>query len=206
MDVNKAFLIAISEDNPEGLTDVITEDNVNQPLLISMAPFLLACNSGSMNCLKYFISQNCDVSIKGILGTNALMQAALCQKIEVVRYIAERNPEMLGQTDDAGRSVLNYAAETGYLPIIKLLMEKYGNMLAESKENPIYSASSRNHIEAVKYIASKHRYSDILTRLVKFDELTREILEALIGASIDFSVKDEHGKICLDYAGSISDF
>ena len=140
MDVNKAFLIAISEDNPEGLSDVITAENVNEPLLISMPPFLLACNSGSMNCLKYFISQDCDVNVKGILGTNALMQAALSTKIDVVEFVADSHPEMLEQTDDAGRNVLNYAAETGYMPIIKLLMEKFGSQLPESKENPIYSA------------------------------------------------------------------
>ena len=197
MDINKAFLIAISDDNPEGLSDVITNSNVNQPLLISMPPFLLACNSGSMNCLKYFISQGCDMNIKGILGTNALMQAALSQKIEVVSFIAESNPEMLGQTDDAGRSVLNYAAETGYMPIIKLLIEKFGNQLATSKENPIYSAASRGHIEAVKYIATKYRDTDIVIRLIKFDEMTSELLEALIGASVDFSACDEHGKDCL---------
>lgn len=75
--------------------------------------------------------------------------------IDAIKAFLDENPEQISIRDDNGRSMISWAAQQGYINMIKLLIEKGADINScdeRSKETPLHNAIGQDNIEAAIYL------------------------------------------------------
>ena len=100
------------------------------------------------------------------------------------------------------------ASQNGHVEVLKVLVEFHADLNKSNNDGwrPIHSASARGHVDVVKYLISqgvelnvceKQRHHSPLMVCILSREFKVEIMEALLGAGADWTLKSKFGKNCL---------
>lgn len=129
-------------------------------------PLMVACQCGQLEIVAYLVSEeginpnDCNVT-----GMNCLHHAAMSKDgLAVVKYLIEECKCALQRTS-TGDSPQHCAAYNGNLATLQFLYERLHcdlNPTNHDKLTPLHYASSRGHLEVVKYIINVQGCSDLI--------------------------------------------
>lgn len=98
------------------------------------------------------IPNNLDTPFTQYGNNTLLILATQHNSILLVRELLEQGADV-NAVGDGQFTALHYAAKYGYLEIVKLLWEKYANLLDNyNHETPLHLAASNNHLEVIQYL------------------------------------------------------
>ncbi|CAO2654999.1 Nn.00g117320.m01.CDS01 [Neocucurbitaria sp. VM-36] len=139
----KTYFDAIENGNVElvaafsgaGLTTIQTTDKQGR------TPLLAAIEAGHTHMARYLLDVGADMNAYGIIATTTLGPARFGKKNEQHTY----------------RTPIQFAAQTGHLPIVKLLIERGADdaLIAPDGELALRLAASNGHREVVDYLPSR---------------------------------------------------
>ena len=95
-----------------------------------------AAKSGSLEVLKYFIQNACDVTSKTKRNKNSLYTAGKRGYLNLCKTLLEIFNFDIHTTDDDGYNVLHYATESGNLKLFYYIKEYWSNAYRNAKDNP----------------------------------------------------------------------
>ena len=173
------------------------------------SPYLVAGFSGSVELVKFLISQGCDVMDKNSKGQTVLHIACDKGKLELAQYLVEKYPDMLTIRDKTGRSPYLFAGFSGSVELVKFLISR--GCVVMDKDNyghtVLHYACDKGKLELAQYLVEK--YQDFLTirdntghspYLVAGFSGSVELVKFLISHGCDVMDKDSVGRTVLHYA------
>src|SRR2546422_3609061 len=105
-------------------------------------------------------------------------------------------PQFQTQVDDTGATPLHYAAEHGYLAVVKLLLEHKADVNAKARtgRTPLFAAADFNRLEVVKLLLTHQadpgvKASDETPLGMAMRNQNPEMMKALLAAGADVNVK-----------------
>jgi ankyrin repeat protein len=146
------FLSAIRQDNPATLKGLLVRGfDANTPDPKGQHSLYLALSEGSLKAAQVLISwPKIDVNRLNAKGESPLMLAALKGYQELVEQLIKRGADV----NKTGWTPLHYAASSGQLPVISLLIEHSAYIDAESPNGttPLMMAAMYGSPAAVKLL------------------------------------------------------
>lgn len=142
--------------------------------------FNSAVRGKHIEIVKYLVKKHKDAIRKFVV--NAILNAVEIEEFDIVKYLITEGG---ADVSDYGEDVLYDAAKKGKIDIVKCLVEEHGVNINETTDGdryPIEIAIKNNHVEVVKYLASKssiqdqfeicyyagrHGYREIINHLLK---------------------------------------
>ena len=117
-----------------------------------------AARGGSLDCLKYLISQGMNTRSKN--GQSILHQAAYCGHESVVRYLCENYFQLLSCKTTHGQTALFAAVDGGHLDILRyLLSQEMDPKETDRKGHTILHAAARNgKADIVRYLCTNFKF------------------------------------------------
>ena len=199
----------------EGYKELVQYLVVSYPDILTIrdkwgqSPFLVSGYSGSVELVKYLISKGCDVMYKDNDGETILYKACDENKLELVKYLVEKCPELLTMRDEDGQSPILVAGKSGSVELVKYLIAKQCDVLDQDDNglSVLHYACKVGNTEVVQYIVEN--YQDVLT--IRNKELLSpfivagfsgsvELIKYLISKECDVLDKDNGGITVLHYA------
>jgi hypothetical protein len=123
---------------------------------IAPAPLHQAAGDGDLAQVKELLSKGTDVNGRDVLGSTALMFAALGGNIEVCKLLTENKADINAKNND-GVTALMFASAQGFLPVVEFLVEKGADVNVADKDGrsalSYAKADGREHVE--KFLAAK---------------------------------------------------
>ncbi|KAF8039216.1 hypothetical protein BT93_B1694 [Corymbia citriodora subsp. variegata] len=116
----------------------------------------LAVESGDVKVLGVLLAEPLDPS--RIQGVSPVHAAVLHGKLDMLREISRRNPELFGLKDDRGGTPLHLAAYINYYDGIRFLLEKFASSAVEYDRDghfPIHVACKQGHVQAIKELVQQ---------------------------------------------------
>lgn len=135
--------------------------------------------------------------------------AAYSGDIEKVRNILERQPTAVDATDNLGWKPIHYAARTGHLDIVKLLLDFKAEVDAKVEARtpdgpagwtPLHLAAERGRVSVVKLLIERGaniEAKDVLNRTPLFlaaIEGQLEVVKLLVESKAEINVRDKYGR------------
>ncbi|XP_039160997.1 protein ACCELERATED CELL DEATH 6-like [Eucalyptus grandis] len=114
-------------------------------------PVSLAVERGNVEVLRLLLAEPLDLS--RIEGVSPVHAAVLHGKLDMLKEISERNPDLFGLKDDRGGTPLHLAAYIDYHDGIRFLREKFTSSTVEYDRDghfPIHVACKQGHVQAIK--------------------------------------------------------
>lgn len=140
--------------------------NINAPLFSQWNPLLMACQSGSMDCVQFLLNKGADLHVK-CNDVTCLMAACdsvgdSAKVMAVVRHLLDLNVDM-NHTDFRGRTALMYAAQSGQLEAVRhLAMWTRINTVDVYGRSALFYAVESNHIEVVRALLDAGAKTDVI--------------------------------------------
>ena len=154
-------------------------------------PLFEACDNGYLDIVQYLLKNGSDINAVNSKGTRrkmtCLMAAAQEGHYDVVQYLLYVKKEnkylssFINTADPIGATALFYAAEKGYLEIMKLLLDNGACMLINSESwfiAPLIVASHRHQSHIVDYflLDETSKYLTLLQRIEALESLALSFL------------------------------
>ncbi|KAI6672985.1 hypothetical protein NL676_000891, partial [Syzygium grande] len=114
-------------------------------------PVSLAVESGNLEVIRLLLAEPIDLS--RMQGVSPAHVAVLHGKLDMLKEISKRNPELFGLKDDRGGTPLHLAAYINYCDGIRFLREKFSSTAIEYDRDghfPIHVACKQGHVQAIK--------------------------------------------------------
>ncbi|KAL3853729.1 hypothetical protein ACJMK2_017246 [Sinanodonta woodiana] len=117
----------------------------------------LCAKGGSISVMELFLQAGLDIKARATCGNNALHQAALSKKLEMVNYLIKKCPQLIHMTENEGFTALHGAAKAGDVEVIESLINAGSDILASNKDgtNVFHMAVSHDRLPAVQYLMDK---------------------------------------------------
>ena len=121
------------------------------------SPYLVAGFSGSVELVKFLISQGCDVMDTDSDGQTVLHKACYQGKLELAHYIFEKYPDMLTIRDKGGRSPYLVAGYSGSVELVKFLISQGCDVIDKDSDgwNVLHYACVEGKLELAQYLVEK---------------------------------------------------
>ena len=166
------------------------------------SPYLVAGYSGSVELVKFLISQGCDVRNKDSNGQTVLHNACQEGKLELAQYLVENYSDMLTIRDNAGRSPYVVAGYSGSVELVNYLTSKGCDVMEKSSNGwtVLHNACKEGKLELVQHLVEN--YPDMLTIRDKAGKTpylatgfsgSVELVKFLISRGCDVRDKDSEG-------------
>lgn len=112
---------------------------------------------------RYIVETDISEGVKYGAGVKEIVVAAARDDFDLVKYIADRRPDLVNARDDDGSNALFFAVRRGNYQVVKLLIEKKIDMNYTNKsgETPLTIACAVNNPEIVKLLCSKKAFTGI---------------------------------------------
>ncbi|XP_048257852.1 ankyrin repeat domain-containing protein 50-like [Haliotis rufescens] len=135
----------------QGGTDINCKDKIGR------TPVMWAAGNGHKEVVELLVSKGAKVSIVDRFGNNILHSAGRGGDVEVVQYVLSHDMVDINGRGSCRRTPVMLAAEKGHIEIVKLLVDKGGDMSLVDKghENILHLACLCGQIEVVKYVLSQ---------------------------------------------------
>ncbi len=137
------------------------------------------------------VQRDVDINAVDSEGNSLLMMAAFHGKVDIAQWLLG-NGAAVDQEDDYYKTALVYAADQGYAPVVKLLLEHGADINRVDKLSqwkPLDYAVARDHEEVVKIILD-----------LKNNEITQEDRQAASEKTKNSQIKT----LLLDGTGQLS--
>jgi ankyrin repeat protein len=107
--------------------------------------------------VKYLVKKHKDAIRKFVV--NAILNAVQIEEFDIVKYLITEGG---ADVSDYGEHVLYDAAKNGNIDIVKCLVGEHGVNVdtTDNDRDPIEVAIKKNHVEVVKYLATKSSIQD----------------------------------------------
>ena len=101
-------------------------NNINQSDGFGYTGLIWACQKGNLDMVTLLVGQGkADLMVKDNNGASCLYRAAKHNHLPVVRYLSEKNPHLLHESDYEGRTPLWTASFHGHDDIVKFFFRPY---------------------------------------------------------------------------------
>ncbi|MDM0110929.1 ankyrin repeat domain-containing protein [Variovorax sp. J22R133] len=151
-DANVDFFRAVRSDNPGGVKDMIAQGfDPNVKDESGQTALLLAMREPAPRVIQVLVdSPKVNIDGRNSKDETPLMMAALKGQQDLVVKLLARDADV----NKTGWTPLHYAATSGNVPIMKILIEKYAFIDAQSPNGttPLMMAAMYGSAEAVKYL------------------------------------------------------
>ncbi|KAL3861995.1 hypothetical protein ACJMK2_008001 [Sinanodonta woodiana] len=133
-------------------------------------PAHYAAQSGNIAVLSYLIDCGADPWCKTSGEETLLHIACLAGHLEMCKHLIQSYPTMLDKMDNLKRIPAHYAAQSGNIALLSLLIECCTDPWCKTseKETLLHRASVRGHLEMSKYLVQSYP-----TMLLEVDNMTR---------------------------------
>lgn len=140
--------------------------NVNVKLFQERTPLLIACTSGSLECVQYLIEKGAQINLH-CHDTTALMAA--CEGIgdsqsvlRLVQFLVENNAEVNHQ-GHRDRTALMMAVSKGRVEVVEYLVNHHADLELPDRNNwtAIFYAVDCNHMDILKILLAKGAATDL---------------------------------------------
>ncbi|XP_045198129.2 alpha-latrocrustotoxin-Lt1a-like [Mercenaria mercenaria] len=133
---------------------VVCPDQQNVINEKGLMPVHVAIKHGMLEALNMFLKSGTSIQTKTVDKRTFLHLAAYYGKLEVVKYLCTRKPELMKELDIEGNAVGHDAAASGNVPVMKYLIEKGVDPLSRNKFDTtlLHEASFHGQSEMVKYL------------------------------------------------------
>jgi ankyrin repeat protein len=117
-----------------------------------------AARGGFMEVLDYLLSKGQDPFATTTSGSTILHLAAFDGKLDAVKHICNKYPELLHKLDNTGHDVAHYGAGSGNLDLLKFVIEQGLEPLAVTSNGStlLLKAAVAGKLEMVKFICSSY--------------------------------------------------
>ncbi|XP_062571642.1 uncharacterized protein LOC134233669 [Saccostrea cucullata] len=118
--------------------------------------FHSACKGGSVEMISFFIEKGMDINALSNDGRSILHTACFNRKFEVCEYLVENYPDVLNVRNKIYNTVLHDAAWGGNVQIVKLLIEKKMDIIAqrEDGETILHLCCCSGEIDMCEYLVN----------------------------------------------------
>ncbi|XP_048257810.1 serine/threonine-protein phosphatase 6 regulatory ankyrin repeat subunit A-like [Haliotis rufescens] len=132
-----------------------TDINCNE--WIGRTPVMWAAGSGHREVVELLVSKGANESIVDRFDNNILHSAGRGGDVEVVQYVLSHDLVDINVRGSCRRTPVMVAAENGHREIVKLLVDKGGDMslVDEKNDNILHLACLCGQKEVVKYVLSQ---------------------------------------------------
>ncbi|XP_045198124.2 uncharacterized protein LOC123552484 [Mercenaria mercenaria] len=139
------------------LTDIVCKRDINEANAIHYA-----ARGGFIEILDYLLSKGLDPNATTSSGSSILHLAAYDGKLETVKHICNKYPQLLQKLDDTGHNVGHYGAGSGNVELLKFVIEQGIEPMAASSNGStlLLKAAFGGSLDIVKYICTT--YPDLL--------------------------------------------
>ncbi|XP_065087834.1 uncharacterized protein LOC135709437 [Ochlerotatus camptorhynchus] len=150
--------------------------------------FFRACYSDNLDLVRYAVEQEGHNPLEKERGSYGLIQAAAWGSFPIVQYLYEVGfHDHLDLEDDSQYTALATAVRYEHFEIVKFLVEK-GADTGKIRDTPA-------NRELLNFMIESFEFKPV----VNFEALANLSLEDLREIALDFSTKDENGRIFLHY-------
>lgn len=166
-----------------------------------------AVERNCLNCIKYLVEIDVDVSAKDNEGHTAIHFAAEWGYLNIIKYLQQIGVDVNAKNID-GRTATHLAAMRGKLEVVKYLIGVDGNFNIRDNygETPLHFASTKGHLDIVQYLlelgvdlnvgdSNGRRALHLAVRQGKFN-----VIKYLLETGVDVNVKDDDERSLLQYA------
>jgi ankyrin repeat protein len=207
-----AMVMAITAGN-EAMVRLLVKHRADVNRL-SMAGSALgnAAYTGNMNIVKYLVENGAKLDMPVNGDGNPLMQAFRRNHPEVVRYLLDKGATVRGVTGDQGKVPIHYAAGSGDLDLVKILIGKGADIKArdDGQWDAMLHAAWGENGDVVDYLKTKGGDINLrfwneqisLLHLTVRNEDARELkkYDFLVSKGIDVHGRNALGQTPLFYA------
>ena len=180
---------------------LVNKKNVNRIGTNGETATYKACKEGHANVVQFLSSKGANVNIANNQGWYPINVAAENGHMKVLQVLAAHganfgNVNCIGTN---GEAVLYKAVTKGHADVVKFLASKGANVnIADSKGvYPIDIAAENAHMDILQVLAING--ANLSEPLLKASEKkNNDVVVALLNLRADVSIKNEHGKTCLD--------
>ncbi len=185
---------------------------------MGMTALNMAARAGQVEAAKLLLDHRATLKADR-LGNTPAMTAAKAGMLEVLKFFLDRDPSSLTNRDDSGFTLLHGAADRGHLEVVEFLVGRGQdvNSRSDSGYTPLQGAANGYFTNGVSYdemqyvavikVLLNHGADVNATNQHKQTALHRaaewgrpKIMEALLAAKADPSIRDDEGKTALDIA------
>ena len=111
-------------------------------------PFVISCQQGSIEVLKYLRSIDKNLSDSTSIGAKCLFMACFNGHLDIVEDILEKFPNLINNINEFGKSPLWLASHNGSLLIVKFLIEHGANISNVRERDADMNTQNGNTIDA----------------------------------------------------------
>ena len=180
---------------------LVNKKNVNRIGTNGETATYKACKEGHANVVQLLASKGANVNIANNQGWYPINVAAENGHMKVLQVLAAHganfgNVNCIGTN---GETVLYKAVTKGHADVVKFLASKGADVnIADSKGvYPIDIAAENAHMDILQVLAING--ANLSEPLLKASEKkNNDVVVALLNLRADVSIKNEHGKTCLD--------
>lgn len=144
--------IAIEEENNNDIIKLLIKNKANLNILTEDGDSLIeyAINKNDTDMIQTLVEGGANLNTAGISGYTPLMSAAAETLENIVRIFLTKKDINLNAINRNGDTALHITAETGNIPIIKMLIENKANINSQnfSGYTPLHIAVENNNLEA----------------------------------------------------------
>jgi ankyrin repeat protein len=133
------------------------------------------------------------------LEAQSVFEAAAAGDVATVRELLADEPDLITETDERGRTLLQVAAASGHLEVCAALIDAGAevNVADEDGETPLHGAIRRNHLVVAEFLLEhgadtelRNRYGRTPLLLVARESGNIEMARLLIAAGADVNAMD----------------
>jgi ankyrin repeat protein len=154
--------------------------------------------------------QGRELKMKTLAGSTDLMKAAIVSDAaKIAELLSAGDPQVqIRKTDAEGRTVLHYAAMSGSVEVLKLLVGKGAqvNTVDSKRRSALFFAALYKHAEAFDFLvsqgarAAQQALGGMTIAMVAVANANMQILKSAVQAGVRLEAKDQSGKTALDHA------
>ena len=127
---------------------------------ITEVPLHTAIRLGQIHFLKWFVTRQGRGGLKKTTssGLTPMHAAALNGDVEMMQWLHERDPELVGKADEDGKTPMHFAAMLGRLEAMQWLHERDPEFLHVPEDNgytPMHIAALEGQLEAMQWLHEK---------------------------------------------------
>jgi ankyrin repeat protein len=171
-------------------------------------PLHVSAQFGKLEATKTLVERGAAINKTNKSGVTALMVAAHFGKLEIFRYLTEAGADINIRNYNNNNTVLHYAAGSGSVDIIQLLLDKgkSANLPTKDGFTPLHVCAKFGHLEATKCLVergadiNKVNEHKVTPLMVAAEHRKLEIFQYLTELGADINIRNAFNNTALDYA------
>jgi ankyrin repeat protein len=196
-----------------GSVDIINfllnkEMSVNLTNTNDSTPLHVSAKFGKLEATKTLVERGAAIDNTNKSGVTALMVAAYFAKLEIFCYLTETGADINIRNNKYINTALHYAAGSGSVDIIQLLLDKEMSVNLPNKDGftPLHVCAKSGHLDATKCLVEKgaavnKTNKDGTTPLMVAAQYGKvEIFRHLTEIDADINIRNAFNNTALDYA------